>query len=91
MSGKRNVSVCIGHELANALYIYIYIYIHIYIYIFVAGANIFDDETNTVFCATSKKQYFDKIGKDIKNSNLLINLVTVTCRLNSYFFNLFNM
>ncbi len=27
MSGKINVSVCRGHELANALYIYIYIYI----------------------------------------------------------------
>ncbi len=31
MSGKRNVSVCIGHELANALYIYINMYMHVHI------------------------------------------------------------
>ncbi len=55
MSGKRNVSVCRGHELANALYniyhIYIYIYsffklivriqICIYIYIYHGECKIF--------------------------------------------------
>ncbi len=57
--------------------------IYIYIYISVTGTNIFDDETYTVFCAPSKKKYFDKIGKDLKNANLFINLVTFTSRLNS--------
>ncbi len=44
MRGKRNVSVCIGHELANALYIYdrYYIRTHVYVFLFSVKKRVFE-------------------------------------------------